>query len=1326
MKKNSRVRRWLAMILCMTLVLSSNVVSMAAEENGTEVQAITEEPVIQETEPAAADEPVPEDITETETLMTETPETVPTEEPATEEPTEEPVDTEVPTETVTEPETPEVSETPETPTQDEIEEPVEMETPAMPEAPGAQEEPGAGEEPGTQVEDEHAGLGEIIYVPAVDGEYPPYLTTDDNGDGTVEGKKQHEIKDYKDWMYQKDGVWRCSFWDDDEGGYGKYTYGPRNQHYVRIKYVKDVGGDIYAICYVRCDLYGGENPEKIYYPVFFIDETGSTLLEENNGRFWESVEKDKKPTKTPDKTNGYWTLGQYDGGLINKEEQLQQVVDKGEKVTPSETTITTQTIFIWHENKEVTSDFTFIKKDDITKAPLPGATFELYQADENGNVSEGQQPLQTVSSKEEEGEKGKVTFSDLKQGTYIIKESSVPSGYVSSDKFQWKLVVDKDGTGRLYNMSGTEIQADGDNQYPVVYNYKIDEHILKDKTATLLNWEERTYRIDLYASHNIMIDIPANVVFTVDVSGSMPWMLSKPTGGTTTIDKLNRTDQSSNTTETGGGSGTRAWTQYQYYVEDDGEYKPIGYKKGSRGKGSWHIIVSNGDGNKVYNNNREIGNRETIYIKGQNDTTKLEALLSSMESFIGKLRNVSPESKVAIVPFAKKVQGGNSSLVSVNNYDFTSFKNNVKLYGGTNQAAGIAEAQDILSGESSTNPNYMLLFTDGKSDSPDAANSAANSAKESGITIFAAGLYNENMAGDEKSHLDNWASEGKDGNKYSYLATTPEGLNSAFNEIFASMNLMISGVTVKDYVDTSRFDIVDTDGNPVNPDQPYGDGGVVGADGSVVWTNVNLGYASDVNTGWHRAIYIKAKDKYMGGNNIHTNLDGSGIDVAGVHLEFLKPTVNVLVRFQVADAEKTIFLGESVEQVFTQEIEDTLTTPCYQETELTDLFDVNKKVTYFIDQELTKPIEAENCESGSLEALKAQKPEKTTTYYVKIAMNPESSSNANPSNPSNHLTNVNKKDREGTYAVASLTIKVVSGSVEVTKKLSETDFKLAGENSLDFEFVLADEKGTEFKQTATITSDGNQQGEYYTAKANFEQLPKGRYTLSESPVEGFHVGKMTLDKGNEKPCDVENNTFLIGQGDDESRLGKRNGIAEVINVLDKVNGSIEIVKEIQGKHHNSYEGDPIFTFKIEKLSEDDKVERTEYKTVRFNQEDETTKSVATLTGLDRGKYRISELSAQKYEHTSIRVDKSTNCHYEFSKDKKSVTVSIGTPNTKVRAALGDKAKVCFINKKTGGNSNTDTDVIVNKFTYDETTGKYEISQELDNSKEAVGKGGKNN
>ena len=122
MKKNSRVRRWLAMILCMTLVLSSNVVSMAAEENGTEVQAITEEPVIEATEPTAVNEPAPADITEIE----------PTEPEAlvAEEPTEELVESEVPTETVTEPET-SVSDETETPVT-----PTAPQTPAEPEKSG--------------------------------------------------------------------------------------------------------------------------------------------------------------------------------------------------------------------------------------------------------------------------------------------------------------------------------------------------------------------------------------------------------------------------------------------------------------------------------------------------------------------------------------------------------------------------------------------------------------------------------------------------------------------------------------------------------------------------------------------------------------------------------------------------------------------------------------------------------------------------------------------------------------------------------------------------------------------------------------------------------------------------------------------------------------------------------------------------------------------------------------------------------------------------------------------------------------------------------------
>ena len=64
-------------------------------------------------------------------------------------------------------------------------------------------------------------------------------------------------------------------------------------------------------------MYGGEEQEKIYYPVFFIDEEGKTLLKEDNGRFWESVERwAKTRQKHLTRRMGHSTL--EIGGLINK------------------------------------------------------------------------------------------------------------------------------------------------------------------------------------------------------------------------------------------------------------------------------------------------------------------------------------------------------------------------------------------------------------------------------------------------------------------------------------------------------------------------------------------------------------------------------------------------------------------------------------------------------------------------------------------------------------------------------------------------------------------------------------------------------------------------------------------------------------------------------------------------------------------------------------------------------------------------------------------------------------------------------------------------
>ena len=67
----------------------------------------------------------------------------------------------------------------------------------------------------------------------------------------------------------------------------------------------------------------------------------------------------------------------------------------------------------------------------------------------------------------------------------------------------------------------------------------MDEVLRYDKTAHLLDWDKRTYQIDLYAAHNLKVDMTADIVLALDISGSMPWFVTAPTGGTTTLAELN-------------------------------------------------------------------------------------------------------------------------------------------------------------------------------------------------------------------------------------------------------------------------------------------------------------------------------------------------------------------------------------------------------------------------------------------------------------------------------------------------------------------------------------------------------------------------------------------------------------------------------------------------------------------------------------------------------------------------------------------------------------------------------------------------------------------
>lgn len=153
-----------------------------------------------------------------------------------------------------------------------------------------------------------------------------------------------------------------------------------------------------------------------------------------------------------------------------------------------------------------------------------------------------------------------------------------------------------------------------------------------------------------------------------------------------------------------------------------------------------------------------------------------------------------------------------------------------------------------------------------------------------------------------------------------------------------------------------------------------------------------------------------------------------------------------------------------------------------------------------------------------------------------------------------------------------------------------------------------------------------------------------------------------------------------------------------IYTVNVIAGEIQITKKIDGNFQPKLEGDPIFTFKIEKLDEGDKVEKTWYRTVRFNKNTVKEQTVEALSGLEKGDYRVTELKSQRYtldkNQTTTEGSTCTDTPYE---DGDGVVFHIGTPSENDEVGARGVAK--FVNTKTGDSGKrTDTDVRVNRFT----------------------------
>ena len=763
---------------------------------------------------------------------------------------------------------------------------------------------------------------------------------------------------------------------------------------------------------------------------------------------------------------------------------------------------------------------------------LSGASFALY-TDEDCTTQ-----LETVTS----GKDGTVTFDRLRAGIYYLKELQAPAGYVKSDAV-WTVEVTKTSdtlvTTTLKDSSGNEVT---DNE---IVN-ETPEEIIKSsmeysKTAKVDSWNDRTYDINIKAASTSTSSVTtttkavADIMLVLDVSGSMDKKIN------------NYTYIADNTPE----GREKLDKKTTYYVEKDGSYKEMKY---SKRYSEWYIgryEASN------YYTDYKIYTRET--------KTRLQALQDSVDQFITDTASKSPESKIGITAFSSDYDQDHSSNGATqgllpagkntgeekNKDILISFANNLKAYGGTTPAIGLNKAKELLDAVANDgNPKYVILFTDGAptgnrtddewdSDAKTNAETAANALKEARYTVYTIGYgFDDNsneakfLAGDGSTNYPGIASP-----NCAFTANDATKLGEIFRDIqnTITQDIAITGATVTDIID-SRFDLLKDDGTLYTQDDLNNgvkvNGGTVSlVDGcyKIEWTDQTIPNKKK-NGEWNKTVKVKAKDSFVGGNNVTTNVSpGSKISTGYGDVELPQPTINVKVNLVVKDKEVWIYKGDTVPT------NDTILNQLFSESETSYLkgtigaADANGHI---IKQWFKK--DDKGIITNIQEEDMATTPDGDTEYYLEVTYKPNTTStddskkNTTTSDGMQHFVgdekayNPNNRNLYGTYK-----IHVIKGQLQIIKNVTE-----ASSEDRTFAFNVKDKDGNDVSNSPVIVTV--KAGET-SGNVTLADLSRGSYTVTEANTPGYTIS--AFEVGTETDCensksDVSNEskslTFVLG------------------------------------------------------------------------------------------------------------------------------------------------------------------------------------------------------
>lgn len=739
-----------------------------------------------------------------------------------------------------------------------------------------------------------------------------------------------------------------------------------------------------------------------------------------------------------------------------------------------------------------------LKKVNSKDEAISRAKFKLVsKADDNDSVE--------VTS----DENGFVTFNNLKEDVdYTLTEESVPGNYIAETTI-WTVKLERDSSNTLkavlYN-NDTKLETAADGTYHIV-NYKpeelVNQSVESNKTVSLQDWNKRTYKIDLTASskttQTTTVSVPFDIVMVLDVSGSMGdsfYEYSKYTG------KLDKDG-------------------YYYIKTSSGIYERIKYKEKQ-----WKYW-------DTYNNQYVIVTQGStdIFTKEESET-KLTALKNAATSFVDNVATKNPDNRISVVTFA-----GNSTIKPSSDQKWLlrtgnslntikSWINSLSAKGATNSAAGLDSAVNVFDSKNSgkwedvtqnTGRQKMVVFlTDGvpttsSSFSTTVAQNAINNAtrlEQQGVVIYSLGIFDSAsyygyISDGTVKEIDDYMKGVASSDEKYMTADSVSSLNGLFDSITNSMPVSVTA-TVTDVID-SRFELTAESRATLVADGAKIKDNTTDGSTTITWENTEIPGKKDSGTsdteraGWHKEIFIKAKDVYIGGNDVPTNGGGSGIDVGNNHAEFPRPTVNVKVDFNIGKDETVIFKGDALSQYFTNDVANRITKLVSTTgSEYTMLGDVNVSTKWYTDA-------ACNNET-TIEAIQAAKPTANTVYHAKVTVTPKtygSASSTNSVGDGKATGGYYKVDSAGIAKTGTYTVKVVSGAIQIEKQL-ETEavknetfkFKIESTDAMEF---------TSIEVPITIKA-GETQGTLSNEDlAKLKSLPRGTYEVTEVDTNGYTI-----------------------------------------------------------------------------------------------------------------------------------------------------------------------------------------------------------------------------